>query len=77
MVTLPDTHMRQIRNIDLCSAELEPLLPDRRLKLPGGTLNAFPAVLQDAADDDDTRMRALIDFQAVVNVLRISMSHCM
>ncbi|KAI0714803.1 hypothetical protein C8Q76DRAFT_856659 [Earliella scabrosa] len=76
MATLPDAHMRQIRNIDYCSAKLEPLLPDRRLKLPGGTLKAFAAVLQGAADDD-TRMRAPIDFQAVMNVLRISVSHCM
>ncbi|KAI1782137.1 hypothetical protein LXA43DRAFT_977717 [Ganoderma leucocontextum] len=55
MASLPDTQMRRIRNIDLCSQELSPLLPAQTLKLPGATLNAYGALLQDAAFHSGTQ----------------------
>lgn len=50
MSTLPDSYMRRIRNIDFCSQELETLLPSRKQKISGTTLDAFAAVVQDVAD---------------------------
>jgi hypothetical protein len=41
-----DGHIRQIRNIQVCRLDLEPLLPQAEQKLPSTTINAFGACLQ-------------------------------
>jgi hypothetical protein len=46
-----DQHIRQIRNIQICHQDLEPLLPDRRIKIPSSLINAFGAHLQKVLDD--------------------------
>ncbi|KAI0688076.1 hypothetical protein C8T65DRAFT_746794 [Cerioporus squamosus] len=69
MDALPDTLLRRTRNIELDSLELEPLLQKRKQKLPGPTLNAFPAILQDAAKDRDfTLFSSLIPAMAAGSI---------
>ena len=46
-----DGHIRQIRNIQVCHADLEPLLPQVKKKLPSTTINAFGAYLQRVLDE--------------------------
>ena len=46
-----DGHLRQIRNIQVCRADLEPLLPQVKKKLPSTTINAFGAYLQHALNE--------------------------
>ena len=40
-----DSHIRQIRNIQICSQDLEPLLPGET-RLPSTTINAYGAFAQ-------------------------------
>ena len=52
-----DSNIRQIRNIQVSRADLEPLLPVTKKKLPSTTINAYGAYLQqvlDAAPKDST-----------------------
>jgi len=52
-----DGNIRQIRNIQVSWADLEPLLPEMKKKLPSTTINAYGAYLQqvlDAAPNDST-----------------------
>ena len=52
-----DGNIRQIRNIQVSQADLEPLLPEMKKKLPSTTINAYRAYLQqvlDAAPNDST-----------------------
>ena len=44
---LLDSQTRHIRNIQVIKQDLEPLLPTRRQKIPGTTINAYGAVIQD------------------------------
>jgi hypothetical protein len=46
-----DGHIRQIRNIQVCRADLEPLLPQAERKFPSTTINAFGAYLQQVLND--------------------------
>jgi hypothetical protein len=46
-----DQHIRQIRNIQICRQDLEPLLPDKQMKIPSSLINAFGAYLQKVLDD--------------------------
>jgi hypothetical protein len=47
-----DGQIRQIRNIQICRLDLEPLLPKVKQKLPSTTINAFAAHLQKVIDVD-------------------------
>ena len=44
-----DSHIRVIRAIQFASQDLEPLLPEKKQKVPGTTINACGALLQDCA----------------------------
>lgn len=46
-----DRYIRQIRNIQVCHLDLEPLLPKEEQKLPSTTINAFGAYLQQVVDN--------------------------
>jgi len=50
--TAIDGLVRQIRNIQISSQDLTPLLPDQKQKLPSTTINAFRAYLQATVDAD-------------------------
>jgi hypothetical protein len=50
-VPIIDGHIRQIRNIQVCRADLEPLLPQVKKKLPSTTINAYGAYLQQVLDE--------------------------
>ena len=56
-VPILDGSDRQIRNIQVSQADLEPLLPEMKKKLPSTTINAYGAYLQqvlDTAPNDST-----------------------
>ncbi|KAJ2979255.1 hypothetical protein NUW54_g11165 [Trametes sanguinea] len=59
MDTLPDTHMRRIRNIEFCSQELSTLLPGRTQKIVGTTIDAFGAVIQQEAESSRSTSTSL------------------
>jgi hypothetical protein len=42
--------IRKIRNIEICSDDLLPLI-EEKAKIPGTTINAFGAILQQKADE--------------------------
>jgi len=47
-----DGQIRQIWNIQICQLDLEPLLPEGKMKLPSTTINAFAVHLQNVLDDN-------------------------
>ena len=49
--TVLNQHIRQIRNIQICRQDLEPLVPNQRMKIPSSLINAFGAHLQKVLDD--------------------------
>jgi hypothetical protein len=59
-----DGNIRQIRNIQICRQDLEPLLPKEKRKLPSTTINAFAAHLQKVLDNDQEDGDKLIIFSS-------------
>ncbi|KAI1786080.1 hypothetical protein LXA43DRAFT_975946 [Ganoderma leucocontextum] len=71
MDMLPETasELRRIRNFDICSAELSPLLRNSTLKIPGGTLNVFAAVVQDVANRASSQQRDFVLFSSWIGAI--------